>query len=179
MRQILLVVTVLLGAFWLYQNGYIKMPKNWKDLPNTELNDPCIRKDIDGKYSLLITFKQSENRRFEKQKLELGYEFFLEKDECIVKGINAMQISSSVIDTITKKPIPPKKENKDIVLTGKMENDSLELELYLKNKTGKKCKTTVRFAYPNSEKKIQIKEGTFFEECANSKGKAVLEKLSN
>jgi hypothetical protein len=75
--------------------------------------------------------------------------------------------------------VPPKKEEKDIVLTGKMENDSLELELYLKNKTGKKCKTTVRFAYPNSEKEILIKEGRFFEECAGSKGKAVLEKINN
>lgn len=178
MRTFLALLGIVFIGFLIYYLGFSDAPpKGLDDIQNMKFKDPCLRKSVEGDYRLIERFEHSDKKLYEKGKMELSYEFYLKKDECTVEVVNGKQISSSIVDSITQKRVVNKRDQKEIIGTGEILKDSLQLVIYVKNNTTQKGKTTIRLPYPH--KGLTIGEGTFYEESNNSSGKATIQKINN
>jgi hypothetical protein len=177
-KYIILVLVLLLVA---YSTGILKKIPVIKDLPfigDVELTDNCARKMCDGKFDLAISFENSDNRLFEKQKLELYYLLEIKRTGCKILG-EGYKSGEQIIDTLTNKKIPKQylADKFPVNVSGEIENDTLHLEISTQTSSNFDNKINVRVPFKHNT--IDIVRGTFDESLTNGNGKAKLTSENN
>ena len=174
MKKYIIGIIIFIGIGYLI--GVIKLPKNIKDIQNGDINiiDPCFRKKASGDYDMAIKFEQSNNKTYEKQKMEILYSFNINQERCEISGYGE-KVGYSVIDTLTDKRQDPKKDKKKIIIHGQIKNDTLILNISFDTPSTDDYQVTAKFPYETEN--ISVLTGKFLEKSkAKSKGSVKLTK---
>lgn len=176
MMRYIIGIAVLL--FVLYFFGILKKIPIVKDLPflgEVELTDNCHRKNCDGSYDLSILFERSDNRSFEKQKLEIFYKISIKRQKCSIGG-SGYKSGEQTTDTLSQQKLLREysSEKFPVIVNGEILNDTLYLELSKSTKSNIDHKVNLKFPYSGDE--INVSRGAFEEDLTNSKGKAKISK---
>lgn len=144
------------------------------------VNTRCIDKKIDGKYTLSVVYGKSKNRLFEKQQMELLYEFEISKKGCEISG-NGKKLGYTVVDTlniINPKRKPLSKDEKEIEINGSIKNDTLNLTVSFVTESADDNRVILTFPFSQIEVTKSL-DGTFIENKSSSSGSAKLRKKVN
>jgi len=180
MNNVLKTFLVLFLIFVaLYLTGYLNKFPVIKDLPffeNIELTDQCIRKNIDGKYEMSISFDNSLNKNYMRQHLEIAYNLELTKNKCEIIG-KGYKSEEQTTDTLSNKRNTLKydEDKFPVVVTGLLEIDTLYIELSVPTKYNKDYKVNTKFILKKNT--VSIIRGDFHEGLSKSTGNAKLRKI--
>jgi len=171
----LAIIVIVIGVYY----GFFK-PKEGATLGDMargdgiEVNTRCVDKKIDGWYSLSVLYDKSKNKLFEKQKMELRYEFNIVKTGCELSG-GGKKLGYSVIDTLNAKRKALSPDEREIEINGTIKKDTINLIVSFITESADDNRVLLTFPFTQSEITKSL-DGTFVEKKSSSSGTAKLRK---